>query len=321
MLDVFSKAFSSTFLAVLQVFLVIFAAGLLVRRKLLTQAHIAGLSTATVLVFLPCLIFSNVIRNLNPGALPFWWAIPLSAIGMSLLGLALGYLAFLREMPAKRNMLPLASMQNAGYLVLPIGLTLFPDRFDTFALYCFLFILGFNPVLWSVGNFLTTTGGHTRPNWKSLLTPPLAANVLAILAVMTGGKSLIPDTVLRAVNLLGTAAVPVATFILGAVLGGITLRFRSHLFDALRTIVIKLVLLPAVVMTIVYLSGMNAAYPLLARFFIIQSAAAPAAGIILQVKSYGGDEQKIGSVMFLSYLVCIFTMPLWVAAWNLLSAS
>ena len=39
-------------------------------------------------------------------------------------------------------------------LVLPVGLAIFPEQFDRFALYCFLFILGFNAVLWSVGKAL-----------------------------------------------------------------------------------------------------------------------------------------------------------------------
>jgi hypothetical protein len=37
------------------------------------------------------------------------------------------------------------------------------------------------------------------------------------------------------------------------------------------------------------------------------------------VRTYGGDEQRVGSVMFLSYLACTVTLPAWVAVWSLLS--
>jgi predicted permease len=307
--------------AVLDILLVVLAAGLLVRRKVITQSHITGLSSVTVVVFLPCLIFSNVIRSFDPQALPLWWVIPLAAVVMPALGLALAALVFIRELPAKQNLLPLASMQNAGYLVLPVGLKLFPDQFDTFALYCFLFILGFNPVLWSVGKLLSTTGADDggSKRWTGLLTPPLLANASAVLCVLTGAKGMIPSTALNAVDLLGSAAVPVATFILGAVLGSISLRLRPYLSDAVRTVGIKLLVLPLLTVLVVLTLDLHSSNPLLARFFVIEAAAAPAAGIILQVRSYGGDEQKIGSLMLLSYIVCIITLPLWVAVWDVLT--
>jgi predicted permease len=304
--------------AVLDIFLVVLVAGLLVRRRLISQNHITGLSNVTVLVFLPCLIFSNVVQSLDPDALPYWWIIPLVAAAMPAVGLALAALVLARELPAKRNLLPLASMQNAGYLVLPVGLKLFPDQFDTFALYCFLFILGFNPILWSVGKLLTTSDRGSETGWHGLLTPPLLANVAAIACVLSGATRLIPETLLGAVDLLGRAAVPVATFILGAVLGSISLRLRPYVSDALRTLTIKLGVMPLLTILVVLAIDLQSSNELLARFFVIEAAAAPAAGIILMVRSYGGDEQKIGSLMLLSYIVCTLSLPLWVAVWEVL---
>jgi predicted permease len=320
MLGILTGAFSGTLVGILDVFLVILVAGLLVRRNVLTQAHITALSTATVMVFLPCLIFSNVTANLDPKAFPAWWVIPLSAVAMAGVGLVLGVMAFARELPAKRNLLPLASMQNAGYLVLPVGLALFPDRFDTFAMYCFLFILGFNPVLWSVGAFLTAGSGGNGRGWRALLTPPFAANLLALGFVYTGVSRHLPAPVVRGVGLLGQAAVPVATVVLGAVLGTVSIRLRPYLADAVRVMGIKLVLLPALTIAVLLALDVGASHPFLAQFFVIESAAAPAAGLILQVRSFGGDEQKIGSLMLASYAACTVTLPLWVAVWAVVSA-
>ncbi len=319
MLVSFVAAFSASFMAVLEIFLVVLVAGLLVRLQVITQAHISGLSRATVTVFLPCLIFSNVVENLDPGRLPFWWAIPLAAVAMPVVGLSLGALLFVRELPERLDMLPLASMQNAGYLVLPVGLRLFAEQFDTFALYCFLFILGFNPVLWSLGKLLTC-GRANQSSWRALVTPPLVANAAAIAAVLTGASTLLPQTVGNGIALLGQAAVPVATFILGAVLGSIALRPRAYLGAAIKALTIKLMVLPALTITAVLATGMLVGNPLLARFFVIEAAAAPAAGIILLVRSYGGDEERIGSVMLIGYCLCTVTLPLWVALCDILTS-
>ncbi len=318
MLTTLAAAFTGTFAALLKVFLVILVAGLLVRRGVLTQTHVDGMSSATVVLFLPCLIFARVIESFDPGALGFWWVLPLSGIVMALAGLGMAALLFWRELPAKRNMLPLASMQNAGYLILPVGLALYPQEFNTFALYCFLFILGFNPVLWSVGKLLISDSRGSQNGWRGLFTPPLVANLAALAGVGCGLDQWIPAPVLSAVDLVGQAAVPVATVVLGAVLGTVRFRLRPYLADAVRVLGIKFVLLPVAVLGCLLLLAVGTREPLLARFYVLESAAAPAAGLVLLVRTYGGDEQKVGSIMLLSYTACTLTLPLWLAIWELL---
>lgn len=307
----------STLLAILKIFLVIVVAGFLVRRRIMTDAMVTALTKVSILLFLPCLILDKIIANFRPGEVPLWWTLPLTSIGMTLVGLGLAALIFARELPAKRSMLALASMQNAGYLILPVGLALYPAQFDEFALYCFLFILGFNPVLWSVGKYLTTSGGTEASSWSGLLNPPLVACLGALTLVLTGVSRMIPRPVLDAVELIGQGTVPVATVALGAMLGGMTIRFRSHLWDTLRVLAVKYGLLPAVTVVFLLLSGIGDGNPLLARFLVLESASAPAVALILQVRAYGGDEEKVGTVMLVSYLACVVSLPLWLAIWEL----
>ena len=44
-----------------------------------------------------------------------------------------------------------------------------------------------------------------------------------------------------------------------------------------------------------------------------------AVGLILQVRTYGGDGREVGSIMVLSYAACTLTLPVWVAVWSVLS--
>jgi len=37
------------------------------------------------------------------------------------------------------------------------------------------------------------------------------------------------------------------------------------------------------------------------------------------VRTYGGDEQRIGSIMVFSYAACILTLPAWIAIWRLIA--
>jgi hypothetical protein len=127
--------------------------------------------------------------------------------------------------------------------------------------------------------------------------------------------------VLDAVDLVGQATVPVATFVLGAVLGGVGLRLRGQVADLVRVFAVKFALLPALVVAGLAVVGAEASNPLLARFLVLEAAAAPAAGLILQVRAYGGDEDRVGGVMLMCYAACLLTLPGWLAVWELVVAA
>ncbi len=118
----------------------------------------------------------------------------------------------------------LASMQNAVYIVLPIGQVLFADQFDLFASYCFLLILGLNPVIWSVGKVMISGKEERQIQWKDFVTPPLVATFVSVAVVFTHLSAFIPTSVIAAMDLLGQATVPLAVFILGATIGSISFR-------------------------------------------------------------------------------------------------
>jgi hypothetical protein len=168
-------------------------------------------------------------------------------------------------------MLALASMQNAGYLVLPIGAAIYPDQFDEFALYVSLFILGFNPILWSVGKLLATDRRREGIDWRGLLNPPLVSCLSAIFLVLSGIAAWIPDSVLETVRLMGDGAVPTATVVLGAMLGGMKLSLRPHLWDATRVVLVKFCLLPALTVMLLAASSLAAGNPLMARFLVLEA--------------------------------------------------
>lgn len=328
------QSFSTTFVSMLQIFFIILAAGILLRKKVLSQENLHGLSVATVDVFLPCMCFTSIIANFRPGEFDIWWVLPLSGILLTAVGMFIGWLFFVRELPQKRNMLPLAGVQNAGFMILPLGKILFPDRFDQFSIYVFMFTIGQSLPIWTIAKLMTTAAPDARLKWNDMLTPPFIATIAAIVIVFTGLHPIffVPETpesarafntvlatVFNGVRLLGDATVPLMIFILGGVLGSITFRLRAYLWDIVRVVFIKFMLLPLMTIGVLLYSGIGPAMPLLTVFFVIQSSSAPAISLVLQVKKYGGDEQKIGSMILVCYLVCLLMLPFWVSVWHMMS--
>lgn len=315
MISIFTNSFATTFQAVFQILLIALAAGILIRRNILTQEQLKAISAIGVRVLLPCLIFTNIIINFEPAKLKIWPIIPLSAVLMVGIGLLFAAILFWPNLNEKKYLFAPAALQNAGYLILPLGKFLYPDQFELFAMYTFLYILGISPLLWSLGKYLVSSLPDEKPSIKGLFTPPFVANIAAILIVLFKLKGFVPDVVLNSANLLGTAAVPVATFVLGAVLGSISFSIKSYVADVIKVLAVRLILVPIVTILILLITGLYKNYPLLCNLLVLQSSSSPATALILQVKHYGGKEQQLGSILLLSYIACIITIPFWLAIW------
>ena len=158
-----------------------------------------------------------------------------------------------------------------------------------------------------------------KPTLRELFSPPFYANIISILLVLLHAKFIIPSIILNSVDLLGSAAVPIATFVLGAVLGSIPLNVKPYLANAGKVLLIKLILVPVATIVVLRLLNFYTAYPLLCSLLVLQSSSSPATSLIILVKHYGGEEEELGSILFLSYIACIITIPLWLAVWTALT--
>ncbi len=318
MTEIFFTTLSSNTLALIQVLLIALIGALLVRTRVFKPADVKGLTMIVINVLLPSMIFSKIVSSLNTQAFPLWWVLPLVGVGLILIGVGFAVLFFLRDLSVKRSLLPIASMQNAGYLALPLGQAIYPQHFDLYALYTFLIIMGLNPILWSVGKFLSTGSQLLEFSWKQFITPPFIANLLGIAFVLSGLNHSIPKIVFNAIELTGTATVPIANFILGAVLGGISLKVWPSFADTIRVLGVKFLIIPLITVLIMLALHVREANSLMSDVILIQAVSPPAIAILIQIRNYGGDAQKSGSLMLISYLACVIVIPVWMAVWSII---
>jgi predicted permease len=318
MIETFFSSFWVTLDAVGRIFLIILAAGFLVRKNVINQDQVKSMANITVAIFLPCMLFANISKNFDPDAIADWWLIPLSCVLMIGLGLVMGYAFYPKSFHEKQHLFPLASMQNAIYLVLPIGRFMYPSEFDQYAIYNFLFLIGFTPMAWSIGKILITGRSFKTVKMREFITPPFVAAVGAVIIVLLGLHRFIPALILDSVGLVGEAAIPVSNVVLGATLGSISLKIWPKTSDLIKINFIKYIILPVATIVVLHLIGLKQHNQLLANMLVIESAAAPATALILQVRSYGGDKQVIGSIMLISYAICLLSIPFWLAVWQIL---
>lgn len=316
-MDSLAASFVETFRALVPLAVMVGAGALLASRRWLSEVAVEGLSRAVVYVFLPALIFSKIVRGLDPVAMPYWWMIPLAAVGLFGLGFILTLLVLPSAARRSRDVIPLGFMHNAGYLVLALGEVLVPAEFDRFSAYVFLFVLGNSPLLWSVGKVYITQSVPGAAEWKGFLTPPLIANLSAVLLVLSGAAAHIPSSLVSGVEMAGEAAVPTALLVLGASLSTIRFSRRTEWGIVLGCVAVKMILVPAVALGLLQLSGLREQWPLLCLMLALQAVSPHAVNLIVHVRTYGGNIDRAGSVILAAYLAGLLTIPLWLAVWNL----
>ena len=303
--------------AILKVAVIILFAGFLVRRRIIEPALVDGLSGFTVRVLTPCLIFASILTRFDPSSTPMWWAMPLAGAAMNLIGFLGGAVLFGLRTAAAREMVALCAIHNAIFLVLPIGQALFPGRFPEFAMTLFLYAVGTSLLTWSLGKYLIAPGDDSGSHASALFTPPLVVTLIAVALVLAGGKGLVPALVVDGAELLGQATVPVATFILGATLGSLRLTELPSLSELTRFTIVKFLFLPLLTMAAAALAGLGGPDMLSDDLLIIEAASAPATALILIARTYGGNLNRIGAVILISYGLCPLFLPLWLGVWNL----
>jgi malate permease and related proteins len=312
---IFYPVFSSVF----SIFFVAAISGYLVKRNVITREHILGLTQLSVMVLLPCLMFSKTILYFNPTDFVYWWVLPLLALAMIGVGIVLSWLFFFKSYKQKKHYMAIASMMNANYMVLPIAQIMFGDQFNQFAAYCFLFIIGVNPILWSIGKYMVSGKIEGQSTLKSMATPPLLALLLAVILVLFNIQKYIPTLIMQPIDFIGQAAIPCVTIILGATLGTISLKKMPPVFDITVVVMVKLIILPALVIWAIYATGIMPKYRLIYDLLVIQAAVAPATTLIVIVNKYGGDQQQVGSMMLVNYILCLITIPVWLTYWQILA--
>lgn len=305
----------TVFNAIFQLALISLAAGVLVRKGVVSSAQVQALSSITINIFLPCMIFATILMRFVPGEFENWWLLPLCGFFTVIIGLVISGVLF-RFRSEKRPLMTLASMQNAIYIVLPIGQILFSHEFDTFALYAFLFMLGLNPVMWSIGKVMISADKDRKIQPRDFITPPLTAIFFSVAAVFTGLVHYFPQALVASIDMMGQATVPSAVFVLGATIGTISLTKRPDIKDVMLVGLCKFILVPAVVFAFLFVTRIHSSMPLLGTMLMIQAASPPATNLILMVKSYGGDSQTISSIMLILYIVSILALPFWIALYQ-----
>lgn len=275
-----------------------------VKRQLLTQAGLAGLSKITLTLFIPALLFLGMAKAelslaaLGKGVLAYYLPLILLFLGVFWLFKARGKSSALYGLTS--------SYGNAVLVGLPIIQAVWGEA----ALSTFYAILVLHSlVLFFLSGALLARFGEKRRNLSGLIlstlkNPLIGALMLGVL-VNLSGISLYAELE-QGLGYLAQAGLPCALIVLGASVASMK---ASLSWDSLVMIVAKLLVLPAMVLLSSCVVGLS---ELETRVLVVMAACPIGVNVHLYATSQGVSSQAINSAILLSTVLCVMVLPMWV---------
>ncbi|MDD4956249.1 MAG: AEC family transporter [Candidatus Omnitrophica bacterium] len=316
----FDISFGVVASTITKIFLLAFTGYAMYFFKLVDDNFTDRMSLLLIWIFFPALIISKTTSHFSFAEYPLWWIFPLVSVVFCFVGMVSGRitLLFMGKGVPWREFVCVTGFQNCGYL--PITLITFSFAgmmSEKLLIYTFLFIQGFNLIIWSVIPVFLSGGNGGKVKIHNILNPPVMATVLSLIWVAVVGKGAVPDIVADPLLKLGAASYPVAMLLLGFYLCRYKVFAPKRKRVMLVASLVKLLVVPAVIFPVLMLVG----FPRDMKFFLLLESMMPSAVSLVAIGSFtGADNEFLSGTVFYTHVLSLVTIPLWVAAFNMFPA-
>lgn len=346
-MTIFSIAVPIT-LAVLKVAMIALVGFVLARRGLLHKSALADLSRLVVTITVPCLIFANIAAGVRGASLFSGLLCIVSAPIM--LGIGLGTAFVLARLwrigeSHRRAVICAATFQNANYLPLAVATSvaaplagLFPSGSATTpaaitasgVVAISLFTTLYLPLFWGWGlRWLTAEPDAVRQpgavSWQIIPPPVIGILVGYAFGLTPLHLALTPAAaplhfLFEAIRDIGSVTIPLANLILGGMLAHVGEGRLVQWRDAATVIFVKLLLIPAVTLGLLYLLRHwwrhDAALAVAAFVVFLEAISPPATNLAVMAGRLppGGTNragQIIPGLLLVNYSLALVSLPFW----------
>lgn len=304
--------------AVAQIFILGAMGYFLVKKNVITSEGLDCLSRIVMDITLPLMIFCQLVKDFNFNLYPDWWVFPLLSIAITLGGIVVGavFAGLFKGQQHKLQFLSLAAFQNSGYLPLALAGALLPqEQMGSMFIYIFLFLMGFNLVMFSLGVYMLTFHKDKKFEPASFFSAPVVAVLASLLIIFLGLAKYIPAAALNPLQLTGNCTLPLAMFLVGGSLAEIRLR---HVDKKTVFIVIlaKMIIMP--LLGLLFMAFFKLPY-LVGLLILIQLMMPSATTLSVIVRHYKKEDLIVTQGIFYTHLASIITIPVFLSIYFAMS--
>ncbi len=300
------------FFSIIKLFFIVLLGFCLYRKTVLNEESLKFLTFFVINISVPFLFFATILESFDPHSGINVLSFVLLSFAVFIVGLIGGLIFSLAgKRENRREFLSLASFQNGGYLPMNLALFLFaPLMREKFLVYIFLYLIGFNVLMWSAGSFLIFKERNQRFNIRSVLTPPVLSTIIAVGLVYAGWARYVPEFFTTPMRIIGDTAFPFSMIVLGAWLAKSRIPKKISEFKPLCAVaMVKLIVIPA--LFFIATLKLDIA-PLLGLFIVIEASMPSAASLPIVADMRGADSTFISQGVFFTHLIALITVPLWI---------
>lgn len=230
------------------------AVGFLIRKiRLLGKEAQRSITDLVLYVVLPCNIFNSFLGNHSELAFMDYISVLLVSIGIQVVSLLYGKIAFPRQNAERRTNLAYAMIcSNAGFLGNPVAEGVFgPIGLMLASIY----LIPQRIMMWSEGLAIYSGVSDKKATIKKVITHPCVVACLLGIIVMAS-KLTIPELILDPIRQIGKCNTPLTMMMIGMILSDIDLK---NLVDKtiLHFTLHRLVLMPLLVFAVCSLLGVS----------------------------------------------------------------
>lgn len=288
-----------------------FAAG---KTKVLTLENSASISKLVLYVISPCMIISSLqLDYTKERALGFALAVAAALVYHFVMIVGTGWLAPVLKLKTVESASIIYS--NAGNLLIPIvGYVLGNE----YVFYCCAFTVIQTPLFWT--HLLGMMSGQKKMDLrKILLNPNIIAVAVGMILFFT--RIQLPDIPMSALSRTGESIGPLSMIVIGIMISDADLKAIFSKKQIWLVSLIRLILTPMLAAVVLgLLVGPVIPVSMTSVLFVFFLAtAAPSASTVSQLANVGHkDEILAGSINIMTVVLCIITMPLMTALFQLI---
>lgn len=275
---------------------------LLAKAAVITPTFRKALTDFIINFILPCNIIKSFLMELNGHILQDCLAVLLVSCATQALTIVMGNLLFSRMEPQKKPCILYATqVSNAGFLGSPIVEGLYGAQG---LLYASVYLIPQRILMWSLG-VACYSGAVGKGVFKKVITHPcIVAVAIGLILMLTQVQ--LPVWLDKPLSMVGSCNTALSLLVIGAVLAEVDAKniFRT---DSLFYCFVRLILIPAIVLVGCLLAGLD---PLVTETSVVLAAMPAALTTAMLASQYGRDEKFAVSLVFLSTVGSMITIPL-----------
>jgi len=279
--------------------------------KITTKEAAAYFSSFVMKIPLPCMMISSFFRPFSRellGEAAVTLGIAFAIYAFALL-LALVYPYIFRIKGPERGVHRYAIfISNSGLIGFPVIEAVLGSPF---IFHASMFSIPANILAFSVGLWLVAKEGKKAPafSWKIFVTPLFIATIAGFFMFLFSIR--LPWPLEQSIRSAGSATTPLAMAVIGISIAQADLKQLFGRWRIYVTVLLRLIVIPALVGFICYLAGVRG--PLLTLPVILTAMPAGSTTSIF-ASVYDVAIEEAGSIVALSVVLCAFTIPLVVIA-------